>query len=153
MLLKSLCVASVNLMFLVLGLFFSVYIEMLSALNVFWGLLFALCYHSSVRGRICSPVFGVDTPRSVSELWYEVDGTGVLLLGGEVVSIPPQKLSSGNCALWYHLSLSVWAIKYTISGTGLGPASSVGMPAIDTVFLRFCCHKATSTDLSQCSGI
>ena len=137
MLLKSLCVASVNLMFLVLGLFFSVYIEMLSALNVFWGLLFALCYHSSVRGRICSPVFGVDTPRSVSELWYEVDGTGVLLLGGEVVSIPPQKLSAGKCALWYHLSLSVWAIKYTISGTGLGPASAMGMQ-----ILRHCVHKA-----------
>lgn len=133
MLLKSLCVASVNLMFLVLGLFFSVYIEVLSALNVFWGLLFALCYHSSVRGRICSPVFGVDTPRSVSELWYEVDGTGVLLLGGEVVSIPPQKLSAGKCALWYHLSLSVWAIKYTISGTGLGPASAMGIQAISLV--------------------
>lgn len=68
-------------MFLVLGLLFSVYIDMLSALNVVWGLLFALCYHSSVRGRICSPIFGVDTPRSIYELWYEVDGTGVLLLG------------------------------------------------------------------------
>lgn len=40
-----------------------------------------------------------------------------------------------------------------IVGTGLGPASSVGMPAIDTVFLRFCCHKATSTDLSHNSQV
>lgn len=77
------------------------------------------------QGRICSPVFCVDTPRSVSELWYEVDGTGVLLLG-EVSEGPPQKLSAGKCALWYHLSPSVWAIKYTVSGTGLGLCLSHG---------------------------
>ena len=32
-------------------------------LDVGWGLLFALCCHSSVRGRVCSPVVGVEALR------------------------------------------------------------------------------------------
>lgn len=62
--------------------------------------------HSPVGRWVCSPVVGVEAPRSVSEPWWELDRTGVLALGEEPLSIP---LSPGKCALWCCLSPVVWA--------------------------------------------
>ena len=55
--------------------------------------------HIPVEVRVCSPVVGVETPRSVPELQCELGGTGALLLGEEPLSIPPQELSTGKCTL------------------------------------------------------
>lgn len=68
-------------------------------------------FHSPVRGGGCSPVVGVDTTRSISELQCDVGRAGALPLGNEPLSIPPQELSIGKCALWCHLSPIVWAHK------------------------------------------
>ena len=59
---------------------------------------------SPVGGRICSPVVGVDAPRSTSELRCEVGRSGTLPLGEELLSIPPQELSTRECTLWCCLS-------------------------------------------------
>lgn len=50
--------------------------------------------HSPVSGRICfyRLVVGTKAPRLVSELWWEVGGTGELPLGEEPLSIPPLEL-------------------------------------------------------------
>lgn len=48
--------------------------------------------HIPVRGRVCSPVAGVEAPRFGSKLQYEVGGIGVLLLGEELLSVPLQEL-------------------------------------------------------------
>ena len=127
------CVASVSLIFLVLWLFL-VWMPALCflsvcwplspwewvwlvvwwpepVLDVEWGLLFVCGCHNPLRGRVCSPVVGVEAPRSVSELWYKVGGTGVLLLGEETLSIPLQELSTGKCTLWCRLSPIVYAHK------------------------------------------
>lgn len=44
---------------------------------------------SPAGGRVCSLVVGIDTSRSVSELWCEAGRTGVLPLGEKPLSIPP----------------------------------------------------------------
>ena len=67
--------------------------------------------HSPVGGRVCSPLVGVEDPRSVSELRCEIGGTGACLVGEEPLSIPPQELSTRECALWCCLSPVVWAQK------------------------------------------
>ena len=64
---------------------------------------------------------------SVSELQCEVGGTGALQLGEEPLSIPSSELSTRECALWCHL---FGLTKYTIVGTSLNLASTVGMQAI-----------------------
>ena len=66
---------------------------------------------SPVWDRVCSPVVGVEAPRSISELWCEVGGTGTLLLREELLCIPPQELSTERCTLWCHLPPVVWAHK------------------------------------------
>ena len=66
--------------------------------------------HCPVGGRVCSPVFGVEAPRSGTKLWFEVGRSGVLPLGKEQLSIPMQELSPG-AALWCHLSPIVHAHK------------------------------------------
>ena len=53
--------------------------------------------HSPVGDRVGSPVVGVEAPRSISKLQYEVDGTGALPLGQELLRIPPQVLSTKMC--------------------------------------------------------
>ena len=55
--------------------------------------------HSPVVGSICSPVVGVETPRSSSKLLCEVDRTRALPLGQKLLCIPPQELSAQTCVL------------------------------------------------------
>ena len=66
---------------------------------------------SPFRSRVCSPVVRVDTLRSVSELWCEIGGIEMLLLGEKPLSIPLQELSTEKCPLWCHLSPTMWAHK------------------------------------------
>lgn len=77
------------------------------------------CY-STVRGRVCSLVVGVDAPRSISDLWCEVYRIGALLLGEEPLSTPPQEVSNEKCALWYLLSPVMWAHKVQLLALPLG---------------------------------
>ena len=60
--------------------------------------------HSPVGSRVSSTVVGIDASRSISELWCEVGGTGVLLLGEEPLSIILQELPSEKCTVWCCLS-------------------------------------------------
>ena len=60
--------------------------------------------HSPVRGRVCSPVVGIEALRSGSKLQCEVGRTGGLPLLKESLSIPLQELSTRKCALCCHLS-------------------------------------------------
>ena len=53
--------------------------------------------HSSFRGRVCSPVVGVEDPISSSMLQCEVNRTGVLLLGNELLHVFPQELPTKMC--------------------------------------------------------
>ena len=68
--------------------------------------------HSPVSGRICfyRLVVGTEAPRRVSELWWEVGGTGELPLGEEPLSIPPLELLACECP-GCHLSRAVQAHK------------------------------------------
>lgn len=52
--------------------------------------------HNLVRHRVCSPVVGVEVPTFGSQLRREVSGTGALLLGKELLHIPPQGLPTGD---------------------------------------------------------
>lgn len=70
--------------------------------------------HCPIWGRVSSLVFGVEAPRSVSELcfWavvWEVDRIGVLPLWEEPLSIPLSELFTNKSALLCHLSSTVWA--------------------------------------------
>ena len=65
--------------------------------------------HSPVGGRVCSPVVGVEAPRSISELRCKGGRTAVLPLGEEPLSVPPQALSIQSCTLWCRLPPVVWA--------------------------------------------
>lgn len=59
---------------------------------------FFLCIcHSPVRGE-GSPFVGVEAPKF--ELQCAVGRIGMLPLGEEPLSVPPQELSRGRCALW-----------------------------------------------------
>ena len=80
--------------------------------------------HSPVKGRACSPVIGVEAPRSISELWCEVGRTRALLLGDKPLSSPHLELSTSEYALWCHLIHVVWAHKVH------SPASTVRMQAV-----------------------
>jgi len=110
------------------------------------GLSFFLWLSYTCRGRVCSLVVGMETPRSISELQCEVDGTGALPLGEEPLSIPPLERSTGACALLYCLACTMGFTKYTAAGTALGPASTIGMLEISPGDLRWCFHKGTSAD-------
>lgn len=55
--------------------------------------------HSPVGGRVCSLVVRVKAPRSVYKLWCEVGRIGILSLGVELLSIPPQELCEVACHL------------------------------------------------------
>lgn len=90
----------------------------------------ALCYHSSVEGRFCSLGLGVETPRSVSELQCKVGRIGTLPLGGKPLIILPLDcpLESVLFHVVYHLLCRI--TKYSIVGTTLGPASTVGIAAL-----------------------
>ena len=76
-------------------------------LDVSPGFIFAPSCYRPVQGRVCFPVVGVEAPIFGSKLQYEVGGTGVLLLGEELLSIPLQELSTRKCTLWCCLSLVV----------------------------------------------
>ena len=93
------------------------------------GLSFLLWLSYTCRGKVCSLVVGMETPRSISELQCEVDGIGALPLGEEPPSIPPLERSTGACALLYCLAPTMGFTKYTAVGTALGPTLTVGMPA------------------------
>ena len=108
------------------------------------GLSFFLWLSYTCRGRVCSLVVGMETPRSISELQCEVDGTGALPLREEPLSIPPLEWSTGACALLYCLACTMGFTKYTAVGTALGPASTIGMLEISPGDLRWCFHKATT---------
>ena len=66
-------------------------------------------HHSPVRGRVCSPVVGVEATTSVSELQCGIGRTGALPLGEEPLSIPLQRLSNSKSTVWCCLSPFVWA--------------------------------------------
>ena len=162
-----LCIACMGLICLVWGLFL-VWRHAASFLSVCWplspwqemwlvfsyqslhgcwmGLSFLLWLSYTCRGKVCSLVVGMETPRSISELQCEVDGIGALPLGEEPPSIPPLERSTGACALLYCLAPTMGFTKYTAVGTALGPASTIGMLEISPGDLRWCFHKATSAD-------
>ena len=97
--------------------------------------------HSPVGDEVCSPVIAVEAPKLVSELWYEVDGTGVLLLGVQPLCIPPQKLSTRKWALWCCLSPAMC--------TTLSPTSAEEDRPSPWISLRFCAHKTSRADPPQ----
>ena len=53
--------------------------------------------HSPVGSRVCSPVVGVEAPRSSSKLQCEVGRTGMLSLGKGSLCIFLQELSTRTC--------------------------------------------------------
>ena len=53
--------------------------------------------HSPLGGRVCSPLVGVEAPRSGSKLHSEIGGTGLLPLGKEPPSVLLQELFTGTC--------------------------------------------------------
>lgn len=67
--------------------------------------------HCSVRGQVCFLVVGVETPRSVSELWHKIDWIAVFPLGEEPLSSPALELCISECALSCYLSVVVQAYK------------------------------------------
>lgn len=97
--------------------------------------------NSPVGDEVCSPVIAVEAPKLVSELWYEVGGTGMLLLGVQPLCIPPQKLSTRKWALWCCLSPAVC--------TTLSPTSVEEYRLSPWISLRFCAHKTSRADLPQ----
>lgn len=60
-------------------------------------LLFSLVV--TVGGRVCSPVAGIQAPKSIGELYCEVVRTGVVLPGEELLSVPLQELCIGKSTL------------------------------------------------------
>lgn len=61
------------------------------ALDTEWPLLLCGC-HCPVKGRVCCLVVGMEAPRSISELKYEVGAIGILPLREEPLSIPLPEL-------------------------------------------------------------
>lgn len=97
-----------------------------------------LCSCSPVWGRVCSPAVEVVVPSSVSELWCEVDSTGVLPLGEELLSIPPPKHSvDAPLALALSLQRYRWynSTKATKRGLRLQPCFQC--PVAPEDLLRF----------------
>ena len=85
----------------------------------------------------------------VSELWYEVGGNGVLLLGVQPLCMPPQKLSTRKWALWCSLLCAL--TKYTVVGTTLDPTSVEEYRPSPWISLRFC-RKAVRDRLALQGG-
>ena len=78
--------------------------------------------HCPVKGRVCCLLVGMEAPRSISELKYEVGAIGTLPLREEPLSIPlPEPFT--KCALLCHLSPAV-------VGPALNPTSIMGIPEI-----------------------
>ena len=100
--------------------------------------------HSPVGGRICSLVVGLEAPISVCELWFEVGRIGALPLREKPLSIPLMELSTGECALWCHLS--------PVSQSTLLLALPSDLPQLwecqksALLSLRCCFHKTISAD-------
>ena len=103
--------------------------------------------HSPVGDKVCFPVIAVEAPKLVSELWYEVGGNGVLLLGVQPLCMPPQKLSTRKWALWCSLLCAL--TKYTVVGTTLDPTSVEEYRPSPWISLRFCAHKTNWGDPPQ----
>ena len=78
--------------------------------------------HCPVKGRVFCLLVGMEAPRSISELKYEVGVIGTLPLREEPLSIPLPELFT-KCALLCHLSPAV-------VGPALNPTSIMGMPEI-----------------------
>ena len=88
--------------------------------------------HSSVGGRICSSVVGIEASRSSSRMQCEVVGIRLLLVGKKLLHIPLQDLSTVLSDVNCH---PVYApTKYTIGGTVFGPTSMVGKLVIGSDF-------------------
>ena len=93
--------------------------------------------HSPVWGSICSPLVGVEAPRSVSELRREVGGTRVLPLGEELPRIPRHAL----CGVASRLMCAFTTC--TLVGTDPGPSSPTGMQAVGSHSHQ---HSSDGTD-------
>lgn len=102
--------------------------------------------HRPLSGRVYSPVVGIDTPRSIFELWFKAGETEAFLLGDEPRSISPQELSSGMCALWCHLPFVVQAHKVHCLGTALAPPQPWEFRQLAQVSLRQYSDIDTSAD-------
>ena len=63
--------------------------------------------NSPASNGVCSLVIGVETPRSVSELWHDKGETDVLTLAEEPLDIPLLEFSTRKHAMRCFLSPSV----------------------------------------------
>ena len=61
--------------------------------------------HCPVKGRVCCLVVGMEAPRCISELKYEVGAIGILPLREEPLSIPLPELFTNKWALLCHVKL------------------------------------------------
>ena len=75
------------------------------------GLLFSLWFSEPCWEQSCSPVVGVEIPRSISKLWYEKGRTGVLPLGEKPLRNSSAEAAHWECTLWCCLSVIMWAHK------------------------------------------
>lgn len=66
-------------------------------LDIGWGLLFALWLSQPCQGHDCFLVIGIEFHRFGFKLQCEVRVTGVILLGKEMLPIPPQGCLLGTC--------------------------------------------------------
>lgn len=105
--------------------------------------------HSLVRGRVCSPIVGVESTRSGSKLWYEVAGTGALLLGKKQLHVLPQELSTGTCDSV--MSSATWCVRLqSLLLLVPGPASAMGAPISSSVIPQASTHPHKATDMKTC---
>lgn len=84
---------------------------------------FALWLLISLSGAESVPQLLVEAPIFGSKLQYEVGGTGVLLLGEELLGIPLQELSTRKCTCGVACHLLCELTEYTV----LGLVSAVGI--------------------------
>ena len=107
--------------------------------------------HSPVGSSVYPLVVGVETLRSVSDVWCEIGGIGALPLREEPLSVPLPELSTVKCAPWCHLKPIVKAHKVYCWWHALGPTSTLGMQAVVPGVPQALClqshqRKSTSAD-------
>ena len=121
-------------------------------------LLCSVLVNSPASNGVCSLVIGVETPRSVSELWHEKGETDVLTLAEEPLNIPLLGFSTGKHAMCCFLSPSVQVHKAHFCWHCPQPRLNHGnagsclvFPSGVVLYSQSCQHRSVVADLLKWS--